>query len=397
MAEGQDNNKRRHSQVSMSSDENSSVPLKNRFKPLSDMMEDDSISDPSPAAGPSRATGPVQSPSQRPRKDVKPPPLVVDGVFGSDNTAIQTLKKQLKENFEYKYRLGKTHFYTHSEEDFKLLKTYLTEKQFQFHTFTLQTEKLVKIVLRGLPPTISEDDIKEELNDLGHKVEKVHQLSKNPQYPVYSLLFSPGTVLSNIFKIKTLCYCVVSWEKPHKKTNPTQCYRCQKFHHVANNCTRQKKCVKCSGDHHVKECNQEEELCANCNEHHSANSKVCEVYKKVSKHNTRPPPPPRVSNPGTQYPSQGAWPRLRTPPTTMAALFSQSPTSQPPTPAPHSPPEVQGGFGNILQELKSLFGGFNFPKILSSLKSMFEKIKNASDGFSKFTILLDSVCELFDG
>ncbi|KAL1446465.1 hypothetical protein WDU94_015589 [Cyamophila willieti] len=105
--EAQANNKRRLSQVSMSSDDNSSVPLKNRFKPLTDltdMMEDEPPSDPN-TVNP-RSTRTSQRSSQRPRKDNKPPPVIVDGVFGSDNTAIQTLKAQLNEKFEYKYASG---------------------------------------------------------------------------------------------------------------------------------------------------------------------------------------------------------------------------------------------------------------------------------------------------
>lgn len=403
MAGEQGNVKRRLSQTSTNSSE---LPLKNRYKPLEDTdgMDYSEYPDDTNNSDPNR--------KQRPGGQ-KPPPIIVDGTFGSNNTSIQALKNELKETFHYKYANGKTSFYTQNEEDFKKLKSYLSQKQFQFHTFSLPNEKLKKLVLKGLSPIITEDDIKEELKELNFTVEKIHQLSKNADYPLYSLLFSPGTNINEVFKIKTLCYCVISWEKPHKKTNPTQCYRCQKFHHVANNCTRQTKCKKCAGDHSFQNCDKEEELCANCGKKHPANSKECEIFLKVSK-KINPPQPttsPRGSNPRGYATSQHTWPQLPkrdAPPvwphtqaeTNLPSTSQYTPASRsmrPPLSHPPPPPsQDQGGFGNIIQEIKSLFSDLNIPKLIYGFKTMITKIKNAPDGFTKFTILLDSVCEIFD-
>lgn len=400
-------NKRRHSQVSNTS---GGIPLKNRFNPLLANNTDGNDEDMDLESTQNQADGAPQSKGTA-TKGKKPPPVIVDGTIGEGNTAIQALKGLLKENFQYKYANGKTSFYTNNEEDYKKLKEYLSEKKFQFHTFTLNSEKLVKLVLKGLPPTITIDEIKEELKDLNFNVEKIYQLSKKQEYPLYSLLFSPGTSSQEVVKIRTLCYCIVSWEKPHRKVNPTQCYRCQKFHHIANNCTRTIKCRKCAGDHHIKDCDKQDEVCANCNQKHPANSKECEIYLKVSeKRRTVQSTTPSRSQPlnhnvGQNSTSHGHWPRLAsTSPLAMTNIMSGLPSSssssqRQPTSLHHTPVtgnDDPGSFGNILHELKSLFTGFNITKILLFAKATISKLRRATDGFSKFTIILDSICEFFD-
>lgn len=409
MAEGTGNNsnKRRISQVSATS--SNGIPTKNRFDPLLNKTADneDQYSDTKMVHNQQQAGAPSQNGGNRSIK--KPPPVIVDGTITDGNTAIQALKGLLKDKFQYKYANGKTNFYTNNDEDHNKLKEYLTEKKFQFHTYTLSSDKLVKLILKGLPPSISTDDIKEELTDLKFMVEKIRQINQNQEYPLYSVLFRPGTLIQEIFKIKTLCYCIVSWEKPHKKIYPTQCFKCQKYHHIANNCTRDLKCRKCAGNHHIKDCIKEDEdsECANCNQKHPANSKTCEIYIKVSEKRRNMQssrylqPSGRSAGANQTFPTQNHhWPQLS--PSTSSMMNTQPPTSTPSSgalPPPCSPvigTQESGGFGNILQELKSLFGGLNFAKILLSAKSLIAKIKRAPDGFSKFTIILDAVCELFD-
>lgn len=407
MADGGNNNKRRISQVSNTS--SAGIPLKNRFDPLlnsANKSANTNEMDLDPPQGTGSAT---QSGGTPLNKKKKPPPVIVEGTLKEGNTTLQALKGLLQDKFQFKYANGKTSFYTNTDTDHKKLKEYFISKQFEFHTYTLSSEKLTKLILKGLPPSISTDDIKEELTDLNFSTIKINQINQKQEYPLYSVLFSPGTKTQDVVKIRTLCYCIVSWEKPHKKVNPIQCFKCQKFHHIANNCTRKLKCRKCAGDHHIKDCLKEEEEyeCANCNEKHPANSKECEIFMKVAEKR-------RNVLAGSRYPSQPTnqpfstqgthWPRLNpTAPTSAALNLNSSQQQSCPTPAPVQP--CTSGAGNIgtdsissiIQELKSLFTGFNLFKILTFAKSILSKIRRAPDGFSKFTIILDSICEFFDG
>lgn len=396
MAEGQgsSNNKRRLSQLSNTSSE---IPTKNRFKVLGEHPndEDEDMSGNTP-------TSPTISHGK-----TRIPPIIVDGTIQDSNTATQTLKGQLSDKFQYKYSKGKTLIYTNNSEDFKKVKLYLEGKKYGFHTFTLPDEKLLKLVLRGLPPTVTIDDIKEELKEQKVEVIKVTQISKNAEYPLYSMLFSTGTKAQDILKIKTLCYCVISWEKPHRKPNPTQCYRCQKFHHVAVNCTRVPKCLKCAGDHNVKDCDkidEEEEKCANCNEKHSANSKECSIFIKVSsqrKNVWSARDPQKANSPNLLKSKPNDWPQLynNSPLSSTPEITPErfpTPSHSAPRPTQEKPEDTSTGLGGIFQEIKSLFQGLNLTKIVFTIKSTISKIKKAPDGFSKLSIILDTVCEFFD-
>ncbi|KAL1445978.1 hypothetical protein WDU94_001892 [Cyamophila willieti] len=378
--QGNNNQKRRHSQLSNTSSE---FPTRNRFKVLGGLPNDEDDED---------MTGDITRISKSHGK-IRIPPIIVDGTIQDNNTATQTLKAKLSDTFQYRYSKGKTLVYTNNPDDFKKVKSYLEEKKYGFHTFTLPDEKLLKLVLRGLPPTVTTEDIKEELKEQNFEVVKITQISKHSEYPLYSILFSTGIKAQDILKIKTLCYCVISWEKPHKKPNPTQCYRCQKFHHVAVNCTRVPKCLKCAGDHNVKDCDkveEEEVKCANCNQKHTANSKECSIFIKVSaqRKNVWPPRDPRKTNSHEEFKSKpNDWPQLYNTP-----ILSSTPMSNPeqrPAPSPTAPrltqersQDTSTGLGGIFHEIKSLFQGLNFTKILSTIKSTISKIKKAPDGFN---------------
>ena len=70
---------------------------------------------------------------------------------------------------------------------------------------------------------------------------------------------------------------------------PIQCYKCQGFGHMANECRNQSKCMHCSGDHDSRQCTITENIkCANCDGDHKASDMSCpkkvenkQILKKV--------------------------------------------------------------------------------------------------------------------
>jgi hypothetical protein len=60
---------------------------------------------------------------------------------------------------------------------------------------------------------------------------------------------------------------------------PPQCYRCQKFGHIARNCKGRVACRKCAGSHEFKNCTRKNTRsrpkCINCDEQHWASFKSC--------------------------------------------------------------------------------------------------------------------------
>ncbi|GFV20506.1 uncharacterized protein TNCV_4142671 [Trichonephila clavipes] len=71
---------------------------------------------------------------------------------------------------------------------------------------------------------------------------------------------------------------------PLKKVNRiTQCYNCNDFHHVSQNCNMKTRCLKCGQNHRTGACEIKEKienpLCINCNtKGHMASSTECPQF-----------------------------------------------------------------------------------------------------------------------
>ena len=62
---------------------------------------------------------------------------------------------------------------------------------------------------------------------------------------------------------------------------PIQCYKCNKFGHLAKKCSNVQVCSKCSGDHSHNECVAQQLKCSNCGEAHSSFDRSCSVYTSI--------------------------------------------------------------------------------------------------------------------
>ena len=71
--------------------------------------------------------------------------------------------------------------------------------------------------------------------------------------------------------------------EPHVRTNLRQCFQCQRFGHLAVDCTADKRCVRCGESHSHKECDKEQEAvkCSNCSGPHAASDRSCPIRLSV--------------------------------------------------------------------------------------------------------------------
>ncbi|KHJ34380.1 putative zinc finger cchc-type protein [Erysiphe necator] len=57
-----------------------------------------------------------------------------------------------------------------------------------------------------------------------------------------------------------------------------QCFKCQRYGHIAKICTAEAKCGKCAGDHNTRECSGKREArCINCGKKHTSWYQSCPV------------------------------------------------------------------------------------------------------------------------
>lgn len=74
-----------------------------------------------------------------------------------------------------------------------------------------------------------------------------------PQHHHHLVQLETNQPLEPLFKIKTLAYQKIHWEKM-KKAKIFQCRNCQRIGHDSINCNLPRRCVKCSLTHDIGKC-----------------------------------------------------------------------------------------------------------------------------------------------
>lgn len=66
-----------------------------------------------------------------------------------------------------------------------------------------------------------------------------------------------------------------------RKYKVVRCFSCQRYGHIANNCTYPSKCENCGSTSHTVDKCQSPKSCANCSAGHSSSSRQCPEYQKL--------------------------------------------------------------------------------------------------------------------
>lgn len=223
------------------------------------------------------------------------------------NEMIIDLKRLTKNDFLTKTTNGRTKINVNSIEDYRTITNFFKENQINFYTYQDSTSKPLSIVIKNVPYSIEDEDIKKELLDKNLPVTKVSRLlNKNKAKSlVVAVELVNKEAAKEIFKIEHLCYAVVHVEPRKNSGSIPQCFRCQRYGHTKNYCEMNPRCVKCEGDHLYKDCAKSAETppkCVNCKMDHPANYKGCAYYLQQVKNNKNKYRSPRtVTNTNPVY------------------------------------------------------------------------------------------------
>ncbi|GFU88203.1 PRE_C2HC domain-containing protein [Trichonephila clavipes] len=148
--------------------------------------------------------------------------------------------------------------YTDTFEQRNALNAFLENVKIPHYTITPETQRSIKVVIKGLPRNTNRSDISNDLTDLGFLVERdrVTQLKGNISkqlLPIFLITLHRNLTNAKIFDLKTLSYLSITVDGFNRK-GPIQCFKCNLFNHTAENCHLAPRCLKCGNEHQTREC-----------------------------------------------------------------------------------------------------------------------------------------------
>lgn len=229
-------------------------------------------------------------------------------------STVQKIKSILKhEHFKIK-NINKNMSYitTNNLKDYEAVKSVLKEDNKNYFTYTPKEIKPVSFMLKGIQNTYTLEDVEDALKNIkfdseSTKFSKVFRFSTVKSRKevrllnLYVVQFNPSSKVQDIVKIKYLLNQSITWEY-QRRNESVQCRRCQRFDHVASNCSMQYRFVKCTNTHLPGNCpnniaqqpmdtseststdpdrdSKPKPSCVNCGqEGHPANYRNCPAYK----------------------------------------------------------------------------------------------------------------------
>lgn len=350
------------------------------------------------APGPgSNRKPPPPKPAPSNKKEPTPPPIILqDKTRWTEISAAMSVAKIAFEKASTTAHGIRVQVPTSA--DHRALTSLLKHRNVYFHTYALEEEKKLRVIVRGLPKEISSDAILEDLKSQGVAAEKVFRLSSPRNGKIYDMVhvtLEKSDAGKAIFNLRSIC-CLsgLRFEPPKKTGLPGQCHNCQLYGHSASNCHGKPRCVKCLGDHGTAACTRprksevtegcEPPSCVLCGEHgHPANYRGCKCAPRTTgkvqqRSGTRAAPKPSATKETRKVPSTTEFPSLRpvawsmppsiAPPPIPRVAPTQGAPPPPPTRAPQPQPPLSSGppsdIEGALKLVASFTANIDFAEIL---------------------------------
>ena len=161
-------------------------------------------------------------------------------------------------NFHIKrIHTSKPVIYLQNLKDYNRAKEILIAANTAFYTtYTPKSQKQHTYLLKGLGNSFTEPEIQKNLRTL--QIDDIHFIKvsrfsrrksreNNILLPIYIVQISPNSNIGKLLKINRLNYHVsCSIMGKDKKNDITQCHKCQRIGHTAQNCNLNYGCVKCT-------------------------------------------------------------------------------------------------------------------------------------------------------
>lgn len=216
--------------------------------------------------------------------EIKIPPIYLKGPLNHKNV-ISDIKKLIESDFTTNYTPNFLKINLTNENDYRNLVKHYRTNNVEFHSYQNPNSKPLSVVIKNVPPSLSQEDLEEELKPYNLPIIKITRLwnkDKTPM-PVCAVDLTASEKADDVYKINQICNSIVTVELRRKSNNTPQCHRCQRYGHTKNYCSLEPRCVRCLGKHLYNQCDKkknEPPVCTNCGENHPANYRGCRIYQE---------------------------------------------------------------------------------------------------------------------
>jgi hypothetical protein len=291
----------------------------------------------------------TQAPQQSQSRKGKPPPIFFKSMINW-NTLKAKLGEIAVEPFEAKLIRQNFAIFLSTPADFRNVTRYLESSKTPFHTYRLEDEKLIRVVLRGVPLGVDTNEVQEELVSLGFNPTQVIRLksaSTKTELPLVLVSLPKETKSRDIYELRKVCYISIRVEPFKKAKGPGQCHRCQGFGHAQARCFEKPRCVKCAGGHLTKDCRKDKKAapkCCNCSGEHPSSYRGCPSFPKTSPKSNQAP----TDNTPKKAPTQAPRPTFNRASTKPGTSYAQVAAK---VQAPSQTPQADSGLAGLLLNL----------------------------------------------
>jgi len=167
--------------------------------------------------------------STEPAREAKPAPIFISKL-NDPSLLRQLLNKVANDECELKnINTGNFKIKIKSSIEYTNIVKKIRTRNFEFHTYKSKQEGSFKVVLKHMPPEERIDEIRRDIEELGHKVTNIWNIRKRGTKVTLNMFYvelKPQKSNKDIYKTTHVLDYTIKFEPPHPKREIRQCINC---------------------------------------------------------------------------------------------------------------------------------------------------------------------------
>jgi len=162
------------------------------------------------------------APSQSNIHQTRIPPIVIYSYLNNHSATVKPVNEKLTTPVDVKSKANRLLLYTKFSHVYILL-TEIRAAKLAYHTYPLLEATQPRLELKGIPPNVPEEDVREELATHDIQTVRITQITKMDKstqtvitkYPIFVITFQPGTNMHKVLQLHKVSLYRVGEKSPY--------------------------------------------------------------------------------------------------------------------------------------------------------------------------------------